>query len=286
MWWRRICAVAILPAASRPALMPSAARISGEALPPLWRPTAGQEAGFEELLVLGIIGTIVVGGVLRAIFGRLLGAGLASGIVGFGAWTLTGCWRSASREACWLSCSCWPWARAAARAGSAARGSGAEWGAAVSAGAVEAVAGPAEGADLAAAALRGIGEHVCMLRILRHLLTPAWVLDRVFPAQVLAAIEAGSQGLRGPSPGRDPLCCGGGSGFRRSALGGCQLGSGLSRFSRGFGCGTRRRTPVFWCTSSGSIDRVEIVADRGITARVTQPNGTVSAAPWKLPSAR
>lgn len=67
-----------------------AARISGEALPPPTAANAGQEAGFEELLVLGIIGTIVVGGVLRAIFGRLLGAGLASGIVGFGAWTLSG----------------------------------------------------------------------------------------------------------------------------------------------------------------------------------------------------
>ena len=33
---------------------------------------------------------LVIGGILRAIFGRLLGATLASGLVGFGAWTLTG----------------------------------------------------------------------------------------------------------------------------------------------------------------------------------------------------
>ncbi len=66
------------------------ARIAGEALPPPTAASSAQEAGFEELLVLGIIGTIVVGGVLRAIFGRLLGAGLASGIVGFAAWTLSG----------------------------------------------------------------------------------------------------------------------------------------------------------------------------------------------------
>ncbi|HOY00526.1 MAG TPA: TPM domain-containing protein [Zoogloea sp.] len=66
------------------------ARIAGEALPPPVAATAPGNVGFEELLVLGIIATIVVGGVLRAIFGRLLGAGLASGIVGFGAWTLTG----------------------------------------------------------------------------------------------------------------------------------------------------------------------------------------------------
>ena len=41
------------------------------------------------LLVLGMIVTIVVGSVLRAIFGRLLGATMASGIVGVGAWLLT-----------------------------------------------------------------------------------------------------------------------------------------------------------------------------------------------------
>lgn len=67
-----------------------AARIAGEALPPPVASDTSEEIGFEEMLVLGIIITIVVGGVLRAVFGRLIGAGLASGIVGFGAWTLTG----------------------------------------------------------------------------------------------------------------------------------------------------------------------------------------------------
>jgi uncharacterized protein len=43
------------------------ARIAGEALPPPVAATAPGDAGFEELLVLGIIATIVVGGVLRAI---------------------------------------------------------------------------------------------------------------------------------------------------------------------------------------------------------------------------
>lgn len=67
-----------------------AARIAGEALPPPVASDTSEEIGFEEMLVLGIIVTIVVGGVLRAVFGRLIGAGLASGIVGFGAWTLSG----------------------------------------------------------------------------------------------------------------------------------------------------------------------------------------------------
>ena len=69
-----------------------AARVSGEPLP---APVAGGPAGdapmgFEEVLVLGMIGTIVIGSVLRAVFGRLLGATLAAGIVGAGAWMLTG----------------------------------------------------------------------------------------------------------------------------------------------------------------------------------------------------
>lgn len=69
-----------------------AARVSGEPLPtPVVTGPAGDAAmGLEELLVLGMIATIVIGGVLRAIFGRLLGAGFAAGIVGVGAWTLTG----------------------------------------------------------------------------------------------------------------------------------------------------------------------------------------------------
>lgn len=68
------------------------ARVAGEPLPePVVRGQGPDGAmGLEELLVVGMIVTIVLGGILRAIFGRLLGAALASGIVGFGAWTLTG----------------------------------------------------------------------------------------------------------------------------------------------------------------------------------------------------
>lgn len=69
-----------------------AARVAGEPLPePVVRGQGADGAmGLEELLVVGMIVTIVLGGILRAIFGRLLGAALASGIVGVGAWTLTG----------------------------------------------------------------------------------------------------------------------------------------------------------------------------------------------------
>ena len=67
------------------------ARINGEALPAP-TPNAGaddQQMGLEEALVLGIIFTLVVGSVLKAVFGRLLGSTIAAGIVGVGAWMLT-----------------------------------------------------------------------------------------------------------------------------------------------------------------------------------------------------
>ena len=68
------------------------ARINGEALPAPAPSAAGaddQQMGLEEALVLGIIFTLVVGSVLKAIFGRLLGSTIAAGIVGVGAWMLT-----------------------------------------------------------------------------------------------------------------------------------------------------------------------------------------------------
>lgn len=68
------------------------ARINGEALPAPAPSAAGaddQQMGLEEALVLGIIFTLVVGSVLKAIFGRLLGSTIAAGVVGVGAWTLT-----------------------------------------------------------------------------------------------------------------------------------------------------------------------------------------------------
>lgn len=68
------------------------ARINGEALPAPAPGAAGaddQQMGLEEALVLGIIFTLVVGSVLKAIFGRLLGSTIAAGVVGVGAWMLT-----------------------------------------------------------------------------------------------------------------------------------------------------------------------------------------------------
>lgn len=65
-------------------------RIKGEALP-LPRPpaAAGGGADMSEVLALGLMGTVVVGSVLRAMFGRLLGGALAGALVGLGAWMFT-----------------------------------------------------------------------------------------------------------------------------------------------------------------------------------------------------
>ena len=66
--------------------------IDGEPLPvPKSHPQSGG-GGFDinTLLFIGFILVFVVGGVLRAIFGRFLGAGIVGGIAGVIAWTLGG----------------------------------------------------------------------------------------------------------------------------------------------------------------------------------------------------
>ena len=65
--------------------------IDGEPLPPpKSRKQRGGGLDFESLLFIGFILVFVVGGILRAIFGRFIGAGIVSAIAGFIAWTLGG----------------------------------------------------------------------------------------------------------------------------------------------------------------------------------------------------
>lgn len=64
--------------------------INGEALPP---PKPSRWIGvnsFENLFPLALFLIFVVGGILRAIFGRLLGASITSAVAGIGAWMLIG----------------------------------------------------------------------------------------------------------------------------------------------------------------------------------------------------
>ena len=65
--------------------------IDGEPLPPpKSRPQSGGGIDFETLLIFGFILVVVVGGILRAIFGRFIGAGIIGTIAGFVAWTIAG----------------------------------------------------------------------------------------------------------------------------------------------------------------------------------------------------
>ncbi len=66
--------------------------IDGEPLPPpkSRAQTASRGVDVNSLLFIGFILVFVVGGVLRAIFGRFLGAGIVGGIAGFIAWTFGG----------------------------------------------------------------------------------------------------------------------------------------------------------------------------------------------------
>ena len=65
--------------------------IDGEPLPPpKSREASGGGLDFNSLLFIGFILVFVVGGILRAIFGRFIGAGIVSTIAGIIAWTIGG----------------------------------------------------------------------------------------------------------------------------------------------------------------------------------------------------
>lgn len=66
--------------------------IDGEPLPPpkVQSQRGGRGVDINSLLYIGFILVFVVGGMLRAIFGRLPGAGIVAAVVGFIAWTLGG----------------------------------------------------------------------------------------------------------------------------------------------------------------------------------------------------
>lgn len=67
-----------------------AARIAGEPLPaPARHGPASSGSSPTDWLVMLLIGTVVIGSVLRALLGRVLGAGATSALVGGGAWLLT-----------------------------------------------------------------------------------------------------------------------------------------------------------------------------------------------------
>jgi uncharacterized protein len=65
-------------------------RVSGEPLPPPARQASSGAGFFEQVLPVAMMFVFVAGGLLRALLGRLLGAGVASAVAFFGAWLLLG----------------------------------------------------------------------------------------------------------------------------------------------------------------------------------------------------
>jgi uncharacterized protein len=63
--------------------------VDGEPLPPP-REKSVSWSSVEDFLPMLLIGIFIVGGFLRMLFGHLLGAGIASAVVGVGAWLLLG----------------------------------------------------------------------------------------------------------------------------------------------------------------------------------------------------
>jgi uncharacterized protein len=64
--------------------------IDGEPLPEPSRPAPGAGGGFMQMLPVLLVAALVGGTILRAIFGRFLGAAATGGLVGFLAWMLAG----------------------------------------------------------------------------------------------------------------------------------------------------------------------------------------------------
>jgi uncharacterized protein len=64
--------------------------IEGEALPAPRARGAPEASSYVDLIVPGLILVLVVGGVLRAIFGRFLGSGIVGGIAGVAVWAIVG----------------------------------------------------------------------------------------------------------------------------------------------------------------------------------------------------
>ncbi len=172
--------------------------VDGEPLPPpdrSWHAPGDRLFGFLPFLFFGVL---VVGGVLRALLGRTLGSVATGGVTGGAIWLLSKVLGFAIAGGVLAGVFALV-AGLASNVGSGRRGGGGfggfgglggggfavAWVEEVSA-AVVAVASAAVAAALVAAAPREGGE---MLRILRHLLTPFWVLRLRYPPELLKRIE-------------------------------------------------------------------------------------------------
>lgn len=62
--------------------------IEGEALPPPAADRAPAGRNVQDVLALAFVGTVVIGGVLRSLFGRLVGASMVGGLIGLVIWLM------------------------------------------------------------------------------------------------------------------------------------------------------------------------------------------------------
>ena len=62
--------------------------IEGEPLPPPSQRSAPTGRGLDDILPMVLIGTVVIGGLLRSLFGRLLGASVVGGLIGLLVWIM------------------------------------------------------------------------------------------------------------------------------------------------------------------------------------------------------
>lgn len=108
-----------------------------------------------------------------------------------------------------------------------------------------------------------------MFRYLRHLVAPGWILKRAFPPRVMAAIEEAVQASETLHRGEIRFVVEAGLDLADLRHGGATRERAVEVFSRLRVWDTEENTGVLIYVQW--VDRrVEIVADRGVTARVAQ----------------
>jgi uncharacterized membrane protein len=129
-------------------------------------------------------------------------------------------------------------------------------------------AGLAAGADSVGAALPAAGD-MSARRIFKHLITPDWKVKRVFPPGSLAAIEAAIRESEKQHRGEIRFAVEAALDFRALLRGTTARERAIEVFSELRVWDTEENTGVLIYLLLADHD-VEIVCDRGISARVTQ----------------
>ncbi len=220
-----------------------------------------------------IIGVLILGALLRAILGRLVGSTATAGLVGFFVWIVAGSLAAAALLAVIafvisLFADAWSsvnpgMGRGGYRRGTSFPGGGGGWGG----GSGDGGGFSGGGGNFGGAARRGAGKVMGIKRISRHLIEHRWRLRRLFPKAVLDAIEQAIKSGEATHRGQVRFVVEG-------ALDGAPLLRDQPARERALDVFSHLR---IWDTAHNNgvliylllADRdVEIVADRGIHAKV------------------